>query len=173
MATDEASAELAKALGQSTSSTKLAGTAEESSLLGTLEGDGALESTLEQQLVRSTAQLQSQSAVDATLEEIQRLHIVEQELARANIGTSETSSQKVINQNQIETETLNKLKAEMKGKAGHKDKLRVEQLVQQQIEDQANAIEDVDTLAQNAEIMNYGNYIDNKDFTSTGEAEDQ
>lgn len=173
MATDEASAELAKALGQSTSSARLAGTAEESSLLGAVEGDGALESTLEQQLVRSTDQLQSQSAVDATLEEIQRLRIIEAELAKANIGSSETSNQKVINQNQIETETLNKVKAEMKGKAGHKDKLRVEELVQQQIEAQANTIEDIDTLAQNAEIMNYGNYIDNKDFTSTGEAEDQ
>jgi hypothetical protein len=54
-------------------------------------------------------------------------------LAKAQIGTAETahSKNKEINQNKIETETLNKLKSEQTGKAGHKDKVRVEELVQQ------------------------------------------
>jgi len=69
-------------------------------------------------------------------------------LAKAQVGTAETAHQKnkEINQNKIETETLNRLKSEHTGKAGHKDKIRVEELVQQQIEEQANAIEDSQTF---------------------------
>lgn len=48
----------------------------------------------------------------------------------------------------------------------------MEQLVQQQIEEQATAIEDSNTMEQNADVLNYGNYIDNKEFTST-DMEDQ
>jgi hypothetical protein len=50
--------------------------------------------------------------------------------------------------------------------------MRVEQLVQQQIDEQTVAIEDSTTMEANADVLNYGNYIDNKEFTSTGEMED-
>lgn len=48
-----------------------------SNLLRSLEDDGSIESGLEQQLVLSTNEVQNSSVVDATLEEIQRLHIIE------------------------------------------------------------------------------------------------
>lgn len=51
----------------------------------------------------SQEQEKTKSAVDATLEEIQRLHIIEQELAKAQVGTADTARQKSkeINQNKI------------------------------------------------------------------------
>lgn len=49
MTTDEASAELTRELGQSTGTTRLAGTVQETNLLKSLDSteDGSLESTLE------------------------------------------------------------------------------------------------------------------------------
>jgi len=130
---------------------------------------------LEDSAALSQEQEKTKSAVDATLEEIQRLHIIEQELAKAQIGTAETAHQKSkeINQSKIVSDTLSRIKSEQAGKAPKKDSMRVEQLVQQQIEEQTTAIEDSNTMEQNADVLNYGNYIDNKEFTSTGEMEDQ
>ena len=76
----------------------------------------------------SQEQEKTKSAVDATLEEIQRLHIIEQELAKAQVGTADTAHQKSkeINQGKIVSDTLSKIKSEQAGKPPNKDKMRVE-----------------------------------------------
>lgn len=60
----------------------------------------------------SQDQVQTKSAVDATLEEIQKLHIIEQELAKAQVGNAEAAHQKSkeINQSKIVQETLQRIK---------------------------------------------------------------
>jgi hypothetical protein len=72
MTTDEASAELTKALGQSTGTTRLGGTQQERNLLVSLDSleEGSLENALEDTRGMSQEQEKTKSAVDATLEEI-------------------------------------------------------------------------------------------------------
>ena len=92
--TDEANNELTKAFGQSSGVTRQSGTQQERNLLVGLDSveEGSLENTLEETAGMSQEQEKTKSAVDATLEEIQKLHIIEQELAKA--GTAETTHQK-------------------------------------------------------------------------------
>lgn len=72
MTTDEAATELTKALGQSTGTTRLAGTVQETNLLKSLDTleEGNLESQLESSLTLSSEEAKTKNAVDATLEEI-------------------------------------------------------------------------------------------------------
>ena len=67
-----------------------------------------------------------QSAVDTTLEEIQKLRIIDKELAKAQAATTEAKTGKDgINENLIEERTLSKLK-----KVAHsKDKGVIEDIV--------------------------------------------
>ena len=68
------------------------------------------------------------SAVDTTLEEIQKLRIIDKELANAQAATTEAKTGKDgINENLIEERTLSKLK---KGSPAQ-DKGAIEDLVQQ------------------------------------------
>jgi low affinity Fe/Cu permease len=80
-------------LGQSTGTTRLRGTSQERNLLVGLDSleEGSLESIAAQTAGMSQEQEKTKSAVDATLEEIQKLHIIEQELAKAQVGTAETA----------------------------------------------------------------------------------
>jgi len=101
-------------------------------LLKSLSGEeeGSQESSLDQTLLdsSSTEQSQLQSSVDTTLEEIQKLRIIDKELAKAQAATTETKTSKEgINENLIEERTLSKLKKE----ASSKDKGAIEDLVQQ------------------------------------------
>lgn len=97
-------------------------------------------------------QLESQettqgSSVDSTLLEIQKLHVIEDELA-ANNKESKKSKDK-IDQNLIELQTLSKVKSQ----GGKKDRSAIEAMVQDQIQDQANQIEDTQTLQQSMDIL--------------------
>lgn len=67
-----------------------------------------------------------QSAVDTTLEEIQKLRIIDKELAKVQATTTEPKpSKEGINENLIEERTLSKLKKEV----ATKDKGAIEDLV--------------------------------------------
>ena len=93
------------------------------------EEEGSLEGSLDQTLLDSSSVEQNsmQSAVDTTLEEIQKLRIIDKELAKAQATTADAKPSKGINENLIEERTLSKLKKE----AATKDKGAVEDLVQQ------------------------------------------
>ena len=96
------------------------------------------------------------SAVDTTLEEIQKLRIIDKELAKAQAASPETKPSKTINENLIEERTLNKLKKE----PAAKEKSVVEDLVQQQIEDQVTQIEDQQAMQSSFDILEYGAHLD-------------
>lgn len=70
------------------------------------------------------------SSVDTTLEEIRKLRIIDQELAKAQATTPSKTGKDGINENAIEERTLSKLKKD----AMH-DKGAIEDMVHQQIED--------------------------------------
>ena len=94
------------------------------------EEDGSQEGSLDQTLLdsSSTEQSQMQSSVDTTLEEIQKLRIIDKELAKAQAATADVKTSKDgINENLIEERTLSKLKKE----PSSKDKGVIEDLVQQ------------------------------------------
>lgn len=94
------------------------------------EEDGSQEGSLDQTLLDSSSaeQSQMQSSVDTTLEEIQKLRIIDKELAKAQAATADVKTNKDgINENLIEERTLSKLKKE----PSSKDKGVIEDLVQQ------------------------------------------
>lgn len=98
-----------------------------------------------------------QSAVDTTLEEIQKLRIIDKELAKAQAATSDTKTNKDgINEHLIEERTLSKLK---KGAAA-KDKGVVEDLVEQQIDDQITKMDDKLVMQSSLDILEYGAHLD-------------
>lgn len=105
--------------------------AQQQSLLKSLSGeeDATQEGSLDQTLLESssTEQSQMQSSVDTTLEEIQKLRIIDKELAKAQAATADVKTKDGINENLIEERTLSKLKKE----AASKDKGVIEDLVQQ------------------------------------------
>lgn len=107
--------------------------AQQQSLLKSLNGEeeGSQEGSLDQTLLDSSSTEQSsvQSAVDTTLEEIQKLRIIDKELAKAQAATNEAKTNKDgINENLIEERTLSKLK---KDASPAKDKGAIEDFVQQ------------------------------------------
>jgi hypothetical protein len=93
------------------------------------EEEGSLEGSLDQTLLDSSSVEQNsmQSAVDTTLEEIQKLRIIDKELAQAQATTADAKPSKGINENLIEERTLSKLKKEV----ATKDKGAVDDFVQQ------------------------------------------
>jgi len=98
------------------------------------------------------------NSVDTTLEDIRKLRVIDKELASANYGTSEPEKKDHIDEKEIEENTLNQIKT--KGKS----KNDLEKMVQEQIVDQANQIEDTQTLQQNFDILEYGVTLDTDDF---------
>ena len=99
------------------------------------------------------------NSVDTTLEDIRKLRVIDKELAKANYGGSEEFSAKKdhIDEQEIEENTLNQIK---KGKS----KNDLEKMVQDQINEQANQIEDNQTLQQSFDILEYGVTLDTNDF---------
>jgi hypothetical protein len=98
-----------------------------------------------------------QSAVDTTLEEIQKLRIIDKELASAQAATGDTKGSKDgINEHLIEERTLSKLKKD----AASKDKGVIEDLVQQQIEDQVTKMDDQQVMQSSLDILEYGAQLD-------------
>ena len=106
-----------------------------------------------------TAQL-SFNSVDTTLEDIRKLRVIDKELASANFGGHEEFSGKKdkIDEKEIEENTLNAIKTKGRSK---KD---LESMVQDQIQDQANQIEDSQTLQQSFDILEYGVTLDTSDY---------
>ena len=92
------------------------------------------------------SEVQSESAVDTTLEELAKLHAIDKELAKVQAQEKDKGkkNKKEIDQNQIEASTLKELKS--KGGPTSKDQKRIESMVQQQIEQQVNQIEDSETF---------------------------
>ena len=105
-----------------------------------------------------------ESAIDSTLDEIQSLRIINDELEKEKREVSKPKDE--INESEIEAQTMSKIP-----KGGNKfDKIhKIESLVQEQIEDQINAIEDSKTLETGYEILEYGNDLENKDETKNNE----
>jgi hypothetical protein len=105
---------------------------------------------------QSVLEAESGSAVDSTLEEIQKLRIIDSELARAS-GEDTPAQPDRINEQAIESTTLQQL-------GDRKDRPTVESLVQQQIQDQADRIDSATALIENFDTLEYGANIDNKAF---------
>ena len=108
------------------------------------------------QAAQSVLDAESGSAVDSTLEEIQKLRIIDNELARAS-GEDTPAQPDRINEQAIESTTLQQL-------GDRKDRPTVESLVQQQIQDQADRIDSANALTENFDTLEYGANIDNKAF---------
>ena len=104
------------------------------------------------------------SAVDTTLDEIRKLRIIDQELAKAQVEAPKAKKD-AINENLIEERTLSKLKKE----TSSRDKGAIEDLVHQQIEDQVTKMDDEQLMQSSLDILEYGAELD----TSTSAATDQ
>lgn len=97
------------------------------------------------------------TSVDTTLDEIRKLRIIDQELARVQgSGGSAKPGKDAINENLIEERTLSRLK---KG-APARDKGTIEDLVHQQIEDQVCQIDDAQLMQSSLDILEYGAQLD-------------
>lgn len=129
-------------------------TTQETNLLTSLSTteEGSFENTLES----AEDQTQYKSAVDTTLDEIRKLRIIDKELANAKNEDNEENEgkKKKIDQKGIEESVFKKIKKDKHGKG------RIETLVQQQIEDQADEIEASETLQQSQEALAYGVMVD-------------
>lgn len=122
--------------------------------------EGSLESTLEQS--DELASSQFKSSVDTTLDEIRKLRIIDRELASDAKNEASDAKKKQIDEKGIEESVLKKVKS---SKGGHG---RIETLVQEQIEDQAEEIEASQTLQESQQALEYGVMVD----TAANESED-
>lgn len=134
---------------------------QEANLLKSLSSteEGSLENTLE----GSEDQTQYKSAVDTTLDEIRKLRIIDKELAVDEVSEKNQVKKNSIDEKGIEESILKKIKKDKHGKG------RIETLVQEQIEDQADEIEASQTLQQSQEALEYGVMVD----TAAEETESQ
>jgi hypothetical protein len=107
---------------------------------------------------------ESGTAVDSTLAEIKKLRIIDSELAMANGDPEPASQPDEIDEQSIESSTLEQL-------GDNKDRPTVETLVQQQIQDQVDKIDDHNTLLENFDTLEYGANIDNKAFLQADDDE--
>jgi len=139
-------------------------------MLKALAVEGEQESQQESSVEQASSETQSGeqssmvSAVDTTLDEIRKLRIIDQELAKAQVEAPKAKKD-AINENLIEERTLSKLKKE----TSSRDKGAIEDLVHQQIEDQVTKMDDEQLMQSSLDILEYGAELD----TSTSAATDQ
>jgi len=96
------------------------------------------------------------TSVDTTLDEIRKLRIIDQELARAQASSGAKPGKDVINENLIEERTLSRLKKDTPAR----DKGVIEDLVHQQIEDQVTRMDDAQLMQSSLDILEYGAHLD-------------
>ena len=88
------------------------------------------EQSLESNLLGSFGMSEGQSAISTTLDEIQSLRILENELAKTKSQGKETIDEESLENQLVKQATLN-----------HLDSNSIESLVQAQVQEQANVIE--------------------------------
>lgn len=135
--------------------------AQSQSLLKSLanEDESQQEGSLDQVASESSAGEQGTmlTSVDTTLDEIRKLRIIDQELAKAQAtGGPAKPSKDGINENLIEERTLSKLKKETPSR----DKGTIEDFVHQQIEDQVTRMDDAQLMQSSLDILEYGAQLD-------------
>ena len=97
------------------------------------------------------------TSVDTTLDEIRKLRIIDQELARVQASSgSAKPGKEAINENLIEERTLSRLKKDTPAR----DKGAIEDLVHQQIEDQVTRMDDAQLMQSSLDILEYGAHLD-------------
>lgn len=118
-----------------------------------LEGTG-----LEEQLDMEALNFQKgQSSIQQTLDEIQSLRLIDEELAKEKHRKNLEKEDQELNADRIERETL----ARAKGNPGLKED-QIATMVEAQIRDQMDKIEDKQTQNEAYEVLLYGQEVDQK-----------